>query len=440
MSESGTFKAGMASRQVPWLQPDLLWLSAMPRKVAIRPGPQVARVEALAFSCQGEVALIVGGDVVGFDGLPVRIAEQVREKVAARLGCAPMRIMFSAAHGHSCMPDARASATEEEKKVAGEYWAALEATFIEVCLEAIQGLRPAEIGYGQAELNGQLSTCRRMLYANGTVQTSWGMGPTALPGIKFVGKAAETVDDAVDILAIRTPGATRPFACLVTYGSHIHLLPVPHVTGELSGWVKEEFESRVDGLKVFYTNHMGGDMALINAPSVPISGAEDEELAWHLQEGRAYAKIFVDAVMGRLAGLQYERPGFLVHASEYSGFWDREPLLLGVHVLVLGEVALVNLRPELFNTYAIELRKKSPYAKLVMLGYNESDGNYVGRPLDYEQGSYEMAGILPRSDEEAQEFKKLGWRISPGRPEAGEQTVERIVRLLTEIRSRQTTG
>lgn len=360
----------------------------------------------------------------------MRIAEQVREKVAARLGCDPMRIMFSAAHGHSCMPEDRPSASEEEKKAVQEYWVALEATFVEVCLDAFQGLRPAEIGYGRADMNGQLSECRRMLYANGTVQNSWGTGPTALPGIKFVGKAAEEEYDTADFLAIRSPGEARPFACLVTYGSHIHLLAVPHVTGELSGWVKEGLEKKIPGVKVFYTTHMGGDRSLKVPGSLPVSGSEEDYLAWHLKEGKAKAGYFVDTVAAKLAEVEYERPESMTHASEYSGFWDREPLLLGVHVLVLGEVALVNFRPELFNSYAIELRKKSPYSKLLMLGYNESDGNYVGRPLDYERGSYEMHGILPRSDEEAQEFKKRGWKISPGRPEVGEQTVEKIVRLL----------
>jgi len=434
MSNLQDFHAGVAFRKLAALPPGLFKLSGMPRKVETRPNEQELRVEVLSFSCGEEIALVITHDFLGNRRIPDMVS--IREKVAVLLHCDPLRILFSATHCHSSWPEPNPSESEEAKEARFNFERHIEEAVIEACVEAHQKMRPAEVGYRRVELNGAISECRRTVISNGVALNSWGMGAVAPPGLKFVEKADE-IDDSIDILFVRGQGEDQPFAALMSYGSHIHLLPVPYVNGELAGWVKEEMERRIPGLTALYSTHAAGDVSLKWSEPPPTSGSEQEEWLWHNHLGRNHAKHFTDAVISGVRSVEYCNPRFILHESDRWANSAGGNSFQSVYALVMGDIALVNFKPELFNSYGIEIRNKSPFEKLILTGYNESDFPYVGSPINHEQGSYEMnKGIIPRSAAQEEEFINYGFPINPARPEYGKETVVRILRLLENIKQK----
>lgn len=416
MSPGDLFRAGVASRTINYSSAGLFKLLGIPRKEMTRPEIQTVRVEALALAIGKEPALIVTYDFLANRKAPD--AMSMRIAISKKCGCDPMRILFSGTHCHSSWYEVNPSEPNDVKNARQEFDAGVARSILEACDEACRRMMPSEIAYGRVPLNGAVSECRRMVVSNGTVLNCWGMGAPAFPGIKFFDKAIDDIDDAVDFLAVRRTGENLPFAVLTGYGSHIHLLPVPYVNAEVAGWVKALMEERIPGVTALYSAHAAGDVTMQNLESPPINGTEAEDMAWQNMMGRMLAELFVNPVVERIKAAEYTRPRFIAHESYRCGTWGGTPPLMVVHALALGDIALVNFKPELFSHYGKEIRKRSPFSKLLLTGYNESDYAYVGTLLNLEQGGYEMT------------------KSNTGRPETGELTVEMAIRMLEKIKRR----
>lgn len=407
------FRAGVAVCEIRYPEPALFRLLGMPQKSVMKARGGPIRVEALALACGADPVLVVTYDFPanrnGPDAMPMR------EAIAARTGCDPGRIIFSGTHCHSSWYVADPSGSERAKRACAEFEAGVGESIMDACAGAVRAMKPAETAHGRVSLEGKVSECRRMVVSNGTVWNCWGGGSVALPGVKFFGRA-NTVDESVDFLAFRRVGEKTPFAVLTGYGSHIHLLPVPYANAEVAGWVKAGLEERFPGLKAMYATHAAGDATMRTIESPPVDGTEAGDWAWQKRIGREMAGRFNGPLVAALERAMYGRPEAVKHAVDISGTGGMTPPLSVVHALAVGDVGLVNFKPELFTHYGREIRRRSPFSKMVLLGYNESDCAYVGTPLNLEQGGYEMS------------------KANTGRPEIGEMTVEKAVALLERVR------
>lgn len=430
--------AGVARRDLAMPPPGLFGLGGMPRKTKTAGAIQPIRVEALSLACGDGVSFLLCCDILF---MRHSWAGEIRRQVASHIGCDPLRIVISCTHCHSALPDPymRPAPNEsaEKQDARRSFDDGLVRSCVQACVEAHAAMQPAEIAYGRAAMTDPICECRRTLLSNGAAITSWGLGPVALPGVKLVEKA-DAIDADMDVLCLRRLGADHPFAVLVTLGSHIHLLPVPYAGGEVAGAIKQELEARKPSITALYATHTAGNVSMKTPATVPVTGREADELAWHRDTAQAYACRAVDAISMAMAAMAYRRPNALHHLSHSAGdpvtAWETAEHTI-VHALVMGDCALVNIKPEMFSCYGMELRARSPFKDLVITGYNESTKFYVGSSLNYEQGSYEIKGLVPRTPTERAAFERLGIQVNITSPELGQTTVDRVIALLDQIKA-----
>jgi|GEM_PF-2868325 len=434
------FKAGVATRDVTPKQAEFFKLLGIPRKETTRGVIHPLRAEALAMTC-GDTSLWV----VTCDEPFVRevLTNPVRRRVAEALGGIPVNMMFGATHCHSAESAIPEGPTPEMKEVLAAQARMLEDALVEVCLEAHARKVPAETAAATVKPLEPISTCRRMLLSNGTCLEHWAGSSLSLPGEKRMGLEAPA-PDRIDVIGLRAQGSRDPFAILTSYPSHIHLIPLPLIDGEVAGAAKREIERRHPGTTALYAVGTAGDTAMHPTSPPPPSGKLPEERAWYEGQLRILGGRFADAVDRAVATFTYGNPGWLDFA-EYQSNEPRDVMSphqpkagILIQAATLGRAALLNLQGELFSQYGRAILEDCPLPHLVTIGYNERGYSYIGTDMAYEQGSYEIKGILPRSAFEEQTLHTMGVDvIPPHRPAVGHGIVEQSRQLLRELADRR---
>lgn len=251
--------------------------------------------------------------------------------------------------------------------------------------------------------------------------------------------------DRIDVLGLRARGSRDPFAILTSYPSHIHLIPLPLIDGEVAGAAKREMERRHPGATALYAVGTAGDTAMHPTCPAPPSGKLPAEQAWFEDQLRILGGRFADAVDRAVATFDYQQPGSLDFA-EYQTHEPRDVMFrhqpkagILIQAAVLGRAAILNIQGEVFSQYGREIHQDCPFPHLLTVGYNERGYSYIGTDLAYEQGSYEIKGTLPRSAFEEQTLHTLGVDvIPPHRLAVGHGIVEQSLALLRELAGRPT--
>jgi len=428
-ASNGALTVGVARRDISPPRPELLKPTGMERREPTRGVLDALVCEAMAVEVAGERAFLITSDLRTLDHAWV---VEVRETVGRRLGCDPLRVLFSSVHNHCSSPIAADDSPEAAAAVAEANRKIVDG-FIDACIEADAARRPAEIAFTVARLAEPVGENRRLRLSNGTCVNAWhGGGGICPPGLKVVGPGGPHSAE-VRILCVREVEAARPFAALVSYPSHPHLSAIPWFSGEFPGAARREIERRLSGLTVLHANTTGGDIDIHCVHPAPPGGTA-AEVRWFQESNRRVARRFADAVVPAIeACADYGRPATLRHAywsrGEDAPANSRVTLINGV---VLGDVAGASIPGELFLALGREAEARSPLPKLVMMGYNGSVGGYQPPPLAFEQGSYEvMRGYATSEDDLVN--ARAGRKVRRALKDSGSQVVDRVIAMVTDL-------
>ena len=425
---SGDLRIGVARREISPPNPTLLRPTGMSRLQSTVGVLDPVWAEAMAFEAGGQGGLVITSDLRTIEhGWVV----EARAAIAERTGCESDRILFSSTHNHCSSPEADGDSPQALEALEAANRVIVEA-FIDSCVEAWETRRPAEIAYAEARLTERVGENRRMQLSNGTCVNCWHGGGICPSGHKYVRPGGPDSTE-VRLMSVREVGAKQPFAVLVSYPSHPHLSALPYFSGESVGQAKREVAAGLGGeVVVLWGNHTGGDIDMHCVHPKP-DGLE-AELAWFQQSqktlGRRLAAAVVPAVKKCKA---YERAAGLKHA--YWSFGEDNPKhsrIVIINALVVGEVALASIPGEIFLELGREAMARSPWPKLLMMGYNGSAAGYQPKPIGFEQGSYEvMRGYVVPGEVVPMPCNR---RVMPTR-DGGDRVAEKALSLLRELRS-----
>ena len=432
------FRAGVATVDISPDRPDLLFLGALHQTEKTRgvmPGNPL-EVCAMAFEAGGRKAVVAVRDTGGY-GYRNELA--VRKLVAERTGLDERRVIVTATHNHSC--GARPADREDpaSSAAARRFWEGINRGTVEACVRAVEDLRPAEMAGGTVHLTEPVGQCRRARFAHGGSMPSWGAGPVAIPGERF-GPPPGPDSTRIDFLCVREPGTERPFGILTAYASHIHLAGIPYFNGEVAGAVRAAIRRHVPGATALYATTTGGDLDMHCVHPMPPGDVEDR-LRWYAESADTLSRRFCDALVPAIPRSGYVRPAGMAH--EYVETEGHETNRRKRHFLVnairLGPVAIASIPAEMFLELVNRVRDASPVRHLLLMGFNGSSWlGYIGTPLAYEQGGYEMGKGPAPSPEEEQRLIARGERsrmIGKARIDTGVEIARTAADLLRRLGS-----
>jgi hypothetical protein len=398
-----------------------------------RKGPAVGvhddlYVRSLVFEAHGERFGLITCDLLNFDR---HVVERVRGLVAAATGIAPERLMLAASHTHSG-PSTRILMFGEPP---AEYVAWLPLQLASSVIQACADLGEAEVAGAVGEVAG--------LGANRT--------DPLLPH-----------DPSVRLLAVR--GGGRLKAVLLNYGCHPTVMGPENllVSADWPGaavamlgralgypvWIGfaqgaagdvsarfvrreqsfaevERFGSLLAGKALELLGNLPSGEAGADAVGVRSRVVRLEPQAMPAQ---AEAEAAIAAAEARLAAVRAAgaSPGEVRIAEtalqgariarDRAGWQDKLELDAEVQVARLGrDVALVGLACEPFSALGMEIRRRSPFATTLVIGYANG---YCGYMPD--QGSFARGG-----------YEALSAFTAPG---SGERLVETALALLGELK------
>ena len=418
-------------------------------------------VKALVLRRGDEALALLATDLVGIDAVATG---EIREGIAGRTGLRPDAIMVTATHCHSgpvvctvgsaTAPEERGRRTVQadgsmtvtyagQKPVSStcyysgetdaEWRAWFVAQAIEAGVEAWGSLRPAEDGFGEAEVRG-VGSSRRVLMSD----NSWGdprRDPE--PGLEVVSRSE--IDPAVRVLLVRDADSKAPLSAVLNYGSHPWVFSIPGFSAEVAGATATRVAGHwtsSDGPRpiVLFTVGPEGDVTFI--------WNVDIENVWKSRDGEdpdedlARRERGFDSELDRLSSRLAD--GVVAAIADVRG-WDLEPELQArrrevllpfkegytptsdivladwqrtapqghhlteVQVLQVGEGAMLSLPGEPFASLGKAIRTDSPFRHLVIAALGNEFGavSYIGTREEYKLGGYELThtAIAPPAGE-----------------------------------------
>ncbi len=427
------FRAGAASVNVSPDNPTLMVVGGLHAPGAAKgvlEGHELY-VDALAMAA-GDAALILATCDAG-----ARSGEgetPVDEAVAERTGVPTSHIRILSRHNHSTSGHP-AEDTLACRAAADAYRRKVRQGTIDACCRAYEAIRPAEIAAATATLSETVGTNRRMRYAGGGVMPSWGSGPVGIPGEKFAGPA-DPDPRRIRFLVAREVGARAPMALLTSYDSHIHFVGINRFNSEVVGGVKAAFAELLGEATIVYGNGFCGD---VDMHSVHPIGADDDagRVAWYRRSTAELGERFARAVLGAMpADDAFIRPGSIEHLtySTADRAHDRRQRRFTIRGFRLGTIAIATTPAEMFSAFAEQIHRASPFDDLILLGFDGRCG-YIGTPIAYEQGGYEI-GLQGFDAETEAAMLAAGVRrreIGLARPDTGVEITARTITLLKRL-------
>ncbi len=226
------------------------------RPIAPRRVWQPLRATACVLRDDDTIVAIVAADVVG---LTTAMADRIRERVGAAIGCDPAQILLNSSHSHAApWPGAtiklggeRDGWTELELR----YWNAVPDLYASAAVQAVERLRPARIGGGVGKVNG-LAVNRRERTDDGRTILGWNKDGF--------------VDESVVVIRIDETGGETTFpgaiATIVGFGCHPVVVgpDVPDVGPDFIGPLRDHLSNvhRPGAVTVFLQGAAGNVLPL----------------------------------------------------------------------------------------------------------------------------------------------------------------------------------
>jgi neutral ceramidase len=407
---TSSWKAGVAKRDITPSEP--IWMAGYGNRT--RPSEGV--LQKLYAKClavkwgDGEVSAIVTSDLLGF---PRDVADEVARGCETRHGLKRERLILNSSHTHSgpvigrMLKPAYPAFTDQQEQAVSRYTQELVGKVVAAVGDAISGLQPAAISFGQA-LAGFGVNRRRVRLRN-------------LPG---------PVDQDVPVIAVRDEsGKLR--AILFGYSCHNTSLGNYQINGDWAGFAQQELETKYPGVIAQFVEGCGAD---IN-PLPRYQGSDPSLSAYSLELPRMYGKILAAAVdltlhdkmkslsgplssafrhvdipfhhppdraelMQRLADKSEANASGRRHAEYMLSIIEREGKLpdrypYPVQVWQFGkDLSLVALGGEVVVDYALRLKAQHGWDTTWVAGYCNDVFAYIPSRRVLNEGGYEGGGAM----------------------------------------------
>ena len=175
------------------------------RQGATGHGELPLEVSAVAFECDGLRALVCGVDIIGIASPEV---DELIQRIAAATGARSDAVLLNWSHTHLAPTGGRLHGAlmgeldADEEAAVSEFAVAIQDTIVAACVRSVEGLEPAGVIWGQAEVD--LAVNRRQRVDGDTIL---GWNPD------------ELVDNQVTTLQVRRPDESV-LATVVSFGCH----------------------------------------------------------------------------------------------------------------------------------------------------------------------------------------------------------------------------
>lgn len=422
MTETGLYCGAAKAEITPSCLDGLFALMQIPFAGVIDP----LYLRVLAFSDGLQKALIISFDL---DKAPN--PESWLREISQRTGIPEENIIYLGTHTHSAplttyRPREHSDAVPEPMRRAMEVYEETVRQKLMQCVDmAIAALRPAKMGWGTGE---------SFINCNRNARFSYEAPEGSLCGFRAQGlNERGEVDRTVFVCKVETETG-QPVAFFVNYAVHCctmfrnryHGGDGMGISGDIAGTVSRYLEARYPGSVAVWSSGAAGDVNPVIGNELfypdPADGRQraamlpDAEAANAVMlslAARHYADILeilrgircsADRIRISAAVALSETPTVRVRRRETGGYQvtgDADtPYRIRMHLLRLGDLALLGIGGELYGSLGKMLKDASPVKHTVILNHDASLIDDCGYVLDDEtlscvRRAYPVPGMLP---------------------------------------------
>lgn len=394
---------------------------------------------ALAFA---DGAVTVAVVVVDNLGVGRETADEARELARQRCGIVPTNVMIAATHTHSAPP----SGSRDASGPSATYRTNLIEGIASAIERACAALRPAQVGFGVRSLPDEVFNRRWFLKPGKMPPNPFGgmdqvkMNPGT--GADVLDRPAGPTDPDITVIDVRAAEGRKPLAILASYSLHyVGGVPRGQVSADYYGEVCRLLPSRVgagEGFVGIMANGTSGDINnipfLVGRPrrepyeqiGLVAGRVADTVLVARKEIGTHHAVARLGAVWRELT-LKPRRPTaeqvawakkvaaikdpaelerLPRHADSYSQRVlslekGGESVTVALQVLRVGDLAICSIPFETFAEIGLDLKKRSPFPRTVVLGIANGSHGYLPTPEQHKLGGYETWLGTSRVQEDA---------------------------------------
>ncbi len=369
-------------------------------------------------------------------GVARDVADEAKLLASRRCKILPENVLISATHTHT----APASWATDGRKETAAYRKILVAGIAEAIVQAHKNLRPAAVGSAAHPVPDEVFNRRWFLKPGKMPLNPFGgvdlvkMNPAGGPDA--LSHPAGPTDPDVSVLSVRDATTKRPLAVYANYSLHyVGGTPAKAVSADYYGEFARLMPSRVgaaadgsDGFVAMMSNGTSGDINNIPwgvAPPRPpretfeqirVVAGKTADAAWH-----AVGKIAAHDPAVRLAmsrreislkrrkptAAQAERAAAILALKddaerkklpELAGPYAERALGLAkeddtlnvlLQVVQVGDTAICAMPFETFAEIGLDIKKRSPFPRTVVVGIANSYNGYLPTPEQHKLGGYE---------------------------------------------------
>jgi hypothetical protein len=374
--------------------------------------------KAIVFEKDGVRAVLATCDLVS---IPGAVVLEARTLIQQSVGIPPSFVMISATHTHTgpivMEQPSRYNLSNEGKRIADDYTAALPGKIAEAVQNAAAALQPAQMR-SAIGIETSLPFNRRYFMKDGTI--GWNPGKlnpnTARP--------AGPVDPAVPLIYVETL-AGKPIASYVNYAIHSDTMSGNLISADFSSTLSQILKNaKGAGLLSMFTMGCAGNVNHIDvnsetvqsgpnetarigsvlagevlktigrAPIVPVSSirAESEVVKLPLPKVEPAEVAWARKTAATFGQPDAAKFGDLVRAAKIVEVADRHgaPLEAEVQVIALGDqVVFVGLPAEIFVELGLTLKEDSPFPNTMIATLANGALGYIPNRSAYYEGGYE---------------------------------------------------
>lgn len=372
------------------------------------------------------IALVVVDNL----GVAREAGDEAKALAETRCGIAADKILLAATHSHSAPP----SNVLEGDPAAVAYRKLLIEGIAESIVQANAALRPATVGHGAHALPEEVFNRRWFLKPGQMQPNPFGemdrvkMNPGTSPDV--LDRPAGPTDPDITVLSVQDAKSRKPLALLASYSLHyVGGTPRAMVSADYYGEFARLMPSRLRAGEEFVAmmaNGTSGDINnipfLVTRPpretfeQIRIVAQKAADAAWHARAGIETHQA--DAPLGMLqreVTLKVRRPtpeqmerakavlavkdeAELAKLPRLAEAYARRTLSLAeagetlsvpVQALRIGDLAVCAIPFETFAEIGLELKRRSPFARTMVIGIANGYNGYLPTPEQHALGGYE---------------------------------------------------
>jgi neutral ceramidase len=372
-------------------------------------------------------------------GVPKKVVAEAKEAASKATGIPVEHMLVSGTHTHSGVnpadePAASGAKLSDREAKADAYRKVMLEGVAQAIIRAHAALRPASVGLAAQPLPNEVFNRRWYLKPGKMQPNPFGemdqvkMNPPNSPDV--LDRPAGPTDPDVSIVSV-LDAKRKPLALFANYSLHyVGAIPAGQVSADYYGEFARLMPSRLgapEGFVAAMSNGTSGDInnnpfGSSRPPRAPfeqvrIVAGEAADAAWRAH--RSIEKHRSDVILGmqqRLVTLKYRKPTpeQVLNAKAILAIKDKEaierlPRLAQhyasgtvsaatrpeetidviVQAIRIGDGVICAVPFETFAETGLELKKKSPFARTIVVGLGNGRHGYLPTPAQHELGGYE---------------------------------------------------